>query len=171
MENADKLEAFICEINKKIVAQKLKISVVHCEVTGDIKIALLNLANDAISKAQIGFAQEEIHYFQFLLEELITTDNHKIRKMICFNLKNMDTYTLQKDKIEVLLDKLINTGYLAEKDAFVYLGARCIAEFAPYFHNNCKEYFTLCYLCSESLFSVFIIETFLNLLISHIFRE
>jgi len=147
------LKTFMSEINRTISKQELKISMLKCEVTGDVKLALLNTANDEISKLQNIFSPIETEYFQLLLKDIIVSDEHKIQNMACFNLTNNLTATLRKDAVEKLLKKLIDEGYLVEKDSYMYLGPRCVVEFAPYFQTHCKDYYTICHLCSELVFT------------------
>ncbi|KAK4872877.1 hypothetical protein RN001_014906 [Aquatica leii] len=144
------LKRFISVINAKITQQDLKLLVLKCEVTNDDALALVNTANDDITKLQNVYSANELEYFQLLLHELVVSENHRLKKMGCFNLTLIRGLT--KDHIEKLLTKWIKNGYLVEKDSYVYLGARCIIEFAPYLSAHCKHFYSDCFLCSEAVF-------------------
>lgn len=125
-----------------------------CEVTSAVNFTLLNTANDDICKLQNNYTPIETEYFQQLLKEIITTDDHRIQSIACYNLTDALSGNLRKDNIEILLNKWVEEGYLVEKDSYIYLGPRCIVEFAPYFRQHCKDYYASCHLCSEPVFSV-----------------
>ncbi|KAK5639883.1 hypothetical protein RI129_010694 [Pyrocoelia pectoralis] len=151
IENAkdrNELKQFITVINDKISKQDLKINFLKCEVTGEDKLALLNTANDDICKLQNIFQPHELEYFQLVLNRLIEAEDHQIKKMECYNL-NTTTKRITVDTIEKLLITWTAQGYLVENGSYLCLGARCVAEFAPYFNVHCKDYYSNCFLCSE----------------------
>ncbi|KAF5287766.1 hypothetical protein FQA39_LY15702 [Lamprigera yunnana] len=149
--NAATLKAFMVEINLEIADQKLNLVVVPCQVTGDYKLILLNTANDYVAKLQDTFTSNDLEYFQNVMHELVISDDHKLNKMSCYHL-NVPVRGLTKDGMDKLLTTWVKGGYLVEKDSYIYFGPRCIMEFAPYFNSECKEYFSNCVLCSETVF-------------------
>lgn len=151
VKDRDELEKFTTEINEKIAKHELKINFLKCEVTGEDKLSLLNTANDDICKLQNAFQPQELEYFQLVLNELITAEDHQIKKMACYNL-NTTTKRISVDTIEKLLITWTSQGYLVENGSYLCLGARCVAEFAPYFNAHCKDYYSNCFLCSEIVF-------------------
>ncbi|KAF5278873.1 hypothetical protein FQR65_LT03562 [Abscondita terminalis] len=151
VSNLTTLKQFITEINFNIKKQYLKLVILKCEVTSNDFLVLVNSANDDITKLQSVYNVSELDYFQHLLHELVVvSENHRLKKMNCFNMTTVKG--LSKDNIEKLLTKLMDNGYLVEKDSYVYLGARCIVEFAPHFNENCRDYYSDCFLCSEMVF-------------------
>ncbi|KAB0799038.1 hypothetical protein PPYR_06918 [Photinus pyralis] len=151
VKDGKELKQFVAEINDKISKQDLKINFLKCEVTGDDKLVLLNTVNDDVSKLQNSFRPAELEYFQLVLQELVTADDHQINKMQCYNL-NMTANRINADTIEKLLEKWTSQGYLVENGSSMCLGARCVAEFDPYFKVHCKDYYSDCLLCSETVF-------------------
>ncbi|XP_017772583.1 PREDICTED: non-structural maintenance of chromosomes element 1 homolog [Nicrophorus vespilloides] len=148
-----KLEAFIKEINKCIGEQSLKINVLTCEVTGEQFVVLVQMLVDGSSKLNSSYTTIESEYFHNLVNELVVTDEKKLKHIFCLNLASSLSGTFSREAAQNVLQRCFSNGYLRLKDGEVYLGPRCISEFTPYFYKDYEEYIVKCNLCSELVFT------------------
>lgn len=148
------LESFLSKINRKISRHHFKIACVTCEVTGEELLVWLNTRNDNISKAQDVFNPAELEYFQIVMGEIIESDDKSLPLNVCLNLAtSLIANLLFKAEAQKTIQKWVKGAYLVNHNGKVYLGARCIHEFASYF-RKLGERLNICNLCSEIVFVV-----------------
>lgn len=147
-------ELFLSRINKKIYRHHFKIACVTCEVTGEELLVWLNMRNDNVSKLQDIYTSAELEYFQIMMGEIIQSDEKCIPLNVCLNLSaTLQANLLFKTEAQKTINKWVKGGYLVIRNGKVFMGARCIHEFSPYFRRQ-GDQITVCSLCSESVFVV-----------------
>lgn len=154
IEDLASLKNFIIEINEEVAAHGFKIVCVNCEVTGEALIIWLNFKNDHLNKLQNTFSAIELEYFQIIMREIILAKERCLLYSFSANLSTTLTTPIPKTDAFKLLSKWIKIGYLVNKEGRIYLGARCILEFSPYFLEHCGEHLLTCSLCSEMVIKV-----------------
>lgn len=148
------LKEFANVINRDITKQELEIVIGVCEITGQQHIAVINTANDEISKLQNVFTTLQLEFFQKILHEIVTSEEKKLSQIFCLNLSTKLTGKLAHADAERLIDRWSRMDYLVKHESDIYLGSRCIMEFTSFFKSYCKDYVQNCGLCSELVFKV-----------------
>ncbi|XP_022911842.1 non-structural maintenance of chromosomes element 1 homolog isoform X1 [Onthophagus taurus] len=149
IKNEKGLKCFIQTINERIGTYSMHISVINCEITGISYVVLNDMANDDISRMQKGFKPIELKYFEMIVKKIFCSKSKQLLINQCLNYSSTLPVKISITDAEVLLEKWKNLGYFVLNDDMVYLGVRCLSEFAPFFWKYCENYVKRCELCSE----------------------
>lgn len=102
-------------------------------------------------------------YFEAILKTILTSDEYKIRYKVALTTSpeslNESSGPRKKRSLatdnEALLQSWIQLGYLAQRDGFVFLGPKSLAEFGSYIQATYPD-LEVCPLCLSITFMVII---------------
>ncbi|KAJ8945987.1 hypothetical protein NQ318_017103 [Aromia moschata] len=97
IENLTQFKTLVIELNREISKQYYKISFITCEVTNQNLIVWVNTKNDDISKYQITYSALELEYFHAILQEILSSEEHRITFIVCINITSTLTSNFSRD--------------------------------------------------------------------------
>jgi len=147
--NPDEFLDFISLINKQLESLFMEIRRGCAEDTGHVYFSLVNKAEDEHSKLATEYQAHEIELIKLALNLIIESQNGSVSSLDLVNLGMDLTKRIPAQASEELIMKLVEDGWLTEKDGKVFFGPRTTIELGQYLRNKYKEQIGECPLCHD----------------------
>ncbi|XP_053688295.1 non-structural maintenance of chromosomes element 1 homolog [Sabethes cyaneus] len=149
----DELSEVVASINGKLYRYGQRVVFVHYEPVGTDFYVFCNQNESAVDRLQTSYSESEVGLFRLMLREMASSEEHKLRPIVCLNLTSEITgKPVSKMRAEDLLEEWEKLGYFVQIDGMWYFGPRCTAEFGWYLTQNHGDQMHKCKLCSELVF-------------------
>uniref|UniRef100_A0A023EMY4 Non-structural maintenance of chromosomes element 1 homolog n=1 Tax=Aedes albopictus TaxID=7160 RepID=A0A023EMY4_AEDAL len=149
----DDIPEVVASINGKLYRYDQKICFVHYEPADTDFYVFCNLVESQIDRIQNYYSESETTLFRLVLREMATSEEHKLKPIMCLNLTGeIQGKQLSKVRAEQLLDQWEKMGYFVQLGGMWHFGPKVIGEFDRYLTTNYPEQMRMCKLCKESVF-------------------
>ncbi|XP_053550400.1 non-structural maintenance of chromosomes element 1 homolog [Bombina bombina] len=144
----DKLDDFIGVINKHLQPIFMQIRKGMSEEDGQSYYALVNLAENEITRMASDYAENELELFRKTVELIILSDNGFASSTSILNLSDqLQTKKIRKKDTEQLLQSFVQEKWLIERDGEYTLHTRCIMEMEHYLQSTYQDLVKVCNIC------------------------
>ncbi|XP_053327081.1 non-structural maintenance of chromosomes element 1 homolog [Spea bombifrons] len=145
----DRLDDFIDVINKHLQPLFMQIRKRISEDDGKRYYALVNLAENEITKMASDYAENELELFRKTMDLIVTSENGFASSTRLLNLSDeLQTRKIKKKEVEQLLQKFVQEKWLIEREGEYTLHTRCIMELEPYIRNTFQDV-KICNICRD----------------------
>ncbi|KAM4697770.1 non-structural maintenance of chromosomes element 1 homolog [Rhinophrynus dorsalis] len=144
----DKLDEFVSVINKHLQPLFMQIRKGMSEDDGRRFYALVNLAENDITKMSSDYAENELELFRKTMDLIIESDTGFASSTHILNLTDqLQTKKMRKKDVEQLLQSFVQDNWLIERDGEYTLHTRCIMEMEHYIQNTYQDLVKVCNIC------------------------
>ncbi|XP_075035691.1 non-structural maintenance of chromosomes element 1 homolog [Mixophyes fleayi] len=144
----DKLDDFVGVINKHLQPLFMQVRKGTDENNGKSYYALVNLAENEVTKMALDYAENELELFRKMMDLIIDSDNGFASSTSILNLADqLQTKKMRKKEVEQLLQSFVQEKWLIEKDGEYSLHLRCIMEMEHYMQSTYQEMVKTCNIC------------------------
>ncbi|KAM9305496.1 non-structural maintenance of chromosomes element 1 homolog [Gastrophryne carolinensis] len=144
----DKLDEFVGTINKHLQSVFMQIRKGSDENDSKSYYALVNLAENEVTKLSSDYAEHELELFRKTLDLIIESDNGFASSTNILNLADqLETKKMKKKEVEQLLQSFVQDKWLIEKDGEYSLHTRCIMEMEHYIQTTYQDMVKTCNIC------------------------
>ncbi|KAG9470258.1 non-structural maintenance of chromosomes element 1 homolog [Eleutherodactylus coqui] len=144
----DKLDDFIGVINKHLQPLFMQIRKGTDENDGRRYYALVNIAENDVTKMATCYAENELELFRKTMDLIIDSDNGFASSTNILNLADqLQTKKMKKKEVEQLLQDFVHEKWLIEKDGEYSLHTRCIMEMEHYIQRTYQDIVKTCDIC------------------------
>uniref|UniRef100_A0A8C4NKY5 Non-structural maintenance of chromosomes element 1 homolog n=1 Tax=Eptatretus burgeri TaxID=7764 RepID=A0A8C4NKY5_EPTBU len=109
--------------------------------------ALVNTAETEITLMASDYTESELEVFKMILEQVVVSSQGSVSSVRVLNLSDkIKGKKIKKDEVQVLLQRLVQDGWLFDNNGDISLSTRCLLEMEPYI---CRHYPDVdkCFLC------------------------
>ncbi|XP_040212645.1 non-structural maintenance of chromosomes element 1 homolog [Rana temporaria] len=144
----DKLDDFVSIINKHLQPVFMQIRKGTDENDGKKYYALLNLAENDVTKMASDFGENELELFRKTMDLIIDSDSGFASSTNILNLADqLQTKKMKKKEIEQLLQQFVQDKWLIEKEGEYSLHTRSIMELEHYIQITYQDVVKQCNIC------------------------
>ncbi|CAL8381227.1 unnamed protein product [Arctogadus glacialis] len=130
---ADKLEEFIQVVNSKLESLNMKIRTRASEDDGMPCYALVNTANNQLTRMSSDYADNELELFRRTMDLIMSSDDGTASSTDILNsADSLQTRKLTMSAAECLLKRLVSDDWLVEKQGDYSLSTRCVMDMEPF---------------------------------------
>ncbi|XP_058060077.1 non-structural maintenance of chromosomes element 1 homolog [Anopheles bellator] len=155
--NEEDVAEVVAMINTRIARFDQKICYIHYEPTDMDYVVFVNLIDTPATRVMHNFYTEpELHYFRYLLRELVQNPDHQLPLIACLNFTTLSAgkggKPIAKTRAESLLSDWEQYGYFLMLEDKCYLGPRTITEFETYLSTHFPDEIKHCSLCNITIY-------------------
>ncbi|XP_063790649.1 non-structural maintenance of chromosomes element 1 homolog isoform X2 [Pseudophryne corroboree] len=144
----DKLDDFGGVINNHLQPLFMQVRKGTDENSGQRYYALVNLAENEVTKMALDYAENELELFRKTMDLIIDSDNGFASSTNILNLADqLQTKKIKKKEAEQLLQSFVQEKWLIEKDGEYSLHLRCIMEMEHYIQTTYQDIVKTCNIC------------------------
>ncbi|KAM5151529.1 non-structural maintenance of chromosomes element 1 homolog isoform 1-T3 [Mantella aurantiaca] len=144
----DKLDDFVSIINKNVQPVFMQIRKGTDENDGKKYFALVNLAENDITKMALDYTESELELFRKTMDLIIDSESGFASSTNILNLADqLQTKKMKKKEIEQLLQNFVQDKWLIEREGEYSLHTRCIIELEHYIQSTYQDMVKTCNIC------------------------
>uniref|UniRef100_UPI00358E8A5D non-structural maintenance of chromosomes element 1 homolog isoform X2 n=1 Tax=Myxine glutinosa TaxID=7769 RepID=UPI00358E8A5D len=145
----DSLEKFVETINSNLIPLGFIEIRQGFSQEGNKVYALVNTAETEITLMASDYTESELEVFKTILEQVVVSSDGSVSSVRVLNRSDkIKGKKIKKDEVQVLLQRMVQDGWLFDNNGDISLSTRCVLEMEPYI---CRHYphVDKCLLCKR----------------------